>query len=158
MKTSTESLSHRFHRIVSENLPKRLEMMNVLLENPLDNKLFSTKGQGLNTILKELGRIQDFKGVYGFVLDGRVVYLDESSYVLKRILRQYKGTTKYQQQLLHLIDAARKEISPTDSLSIAKEQMSQMGIVIMEIPDDLERELTAVYLKCELDCLYNRYE
>lgn len=71
-------------------------MFKLLMEQPIDHRMFAKKGQGLKTILKELGRLQDFKGIYGFILDHQLVYIDDSSYVLKRVLRQYKGTTKYQ--------------------------------------------------------------
>lgn len=158
LKTSSESLSHRFQRIVTENLPKRLEMFKVLMESPIDHRLFAQKRQGLKTIVKKLGRLQDFKGIYGFILDHQVVYIDDSSYVLKRVLRQYKGTNKYQRNLHQLIQDAREDLDIVNNGLVAEEQLHRMQIVVMEIPDDLERELTTVYLKCEFDCLYNRYE
>ncbi len=133
-------------------------MFKLLMEQPIDHRMFAKKGQGLKTILKELGRLQDFKGIYGFILDHQLVYIDDSSYVLKRVLRQYKGTTKYQRNLLHLIQDAREDIDLINNPLVAEEQLHRMQVVIMEIPDDLERELTTIYLKCEFDCLYNRYE
>lgn len=158
MKQTTESLALRFDRIVNENLPKRLEMFKVLMEKPHSSKLFSTHGVGLKTILTHLGRIQDFKGIYAFIKDGRPVYIDESAYAANRVLRHYKGTTKYQLKLAHLILEAKQETDPNYSLKEAKTELSRFDVLFLDLPDDLERQITTIYLQCQFDCVYNRYD
>lgn len=154
----SELLTHRFDRIVKENLAKRKEMTDVLIGSALDADLFNRKGTGLKTILSKTGRVTDFKGIYGFVEKGKVVYLDESSYVIKRILRHYKGTSKYQLKLAHIILNVKKEKRPTYSIKDALNEMAKMKILFLDLPDDLERQLTTLYLQCQYECVYNRFD
>lgn len=158
MKESTESLSHRFDRIVIDNLKKRHDMFKLLMKRPIPTDMFYESGSGLKTIFKELGRVQDFKGIYGFMLGTKLVFIDESSYVLRRVLRQFKGNTKYQRNLFNIILESREDADMISNMLVAEIQLQRMRLVFLEIPDDLERELTYIYLKCQYDCKFNRYK
>ena len=153
-----QSLALRFNRIIKENLPSRKEMMSVLMENALPADIFYRKGMGVKSILKHTGRLTDFKGIYGFVKNGKVVYLDESSYVIRRLVRHYKGNSKYQLKLAHTILEIHKPNNPSYTIKDALKEMKVMRIVFMDVPDDLERQLTILYLQCQYECIYNRFE
>ncbi len=149
-----QPLALRFDRIVKENLPKRKTMMEVLMESALSANLFFEKGMGVQSILKQTGRLTDFKGIYGFILEGKMVYIDESAYVIRRIVRQFKGNSRYQKKLAHTICSIKKSYSEKDAL----EEMKKMKIVFLDLPDDLERQITTLYLQCQFECVYNRFE
>ncbi|MEP0985377.1 hypothetical protein [Ekhidna sp.] len=153
-----QSLALRFDRIIKENLPKRKKMMDVLFESALPAELFYEKGVGVQSILKHTGRLTDFKGIYGFVEGDKVVYIDESAYVIRRIIRLYKGNSKYQKKLAHTISSIRTLSQPAYKPKDALREMAQMKVVFMDVPDDLERRITTLFLQCQYECIYNRFE
>ncbi|MEO9476527.1 MAG: hypothetical protein ABJG41_13375 [Cyclobacteriaceae bacterium] len=151
-------LKNRFDRIVNENLPKQLKIYAVLAENPLHTDMFHQLGIGLKTVLKKLGRIDDFKGIYILLENCKPVYIDESSNVLQRILQQFKGSSKYQRKLAHTMANIKSANNSLYTVNEALEEMKNMNLVLLELPDDLEREITKLYLQCHFDCMYNIYE
>ncbi|MEP4534626.1 MAG: hypothetical protein ABJ004_16160 [Cyclobacteriaceae bacterium] len=151
-------LKNRFDRIVKNNLPRQLKIYEVLAENPLQTGLFYQSGVGLKTILKKLGRIDDFKGIYILLENGKPVYIDESSNVLHRILQQFKGSSKYQRKLAHTMANIKSANNTLYTVNEALEDMKHMNVVLLELPDDLEREITKLYFQCHFDCVYNIYE
>lgn len=153
-----QSLALRFDRIIKENLHKRREMISVLRENPVPSSLFHKKGMGVKSILKKTGRLTDFKGIYCFIEDGKIVYIDESSYVIRRLVRQYKGNSKYQRKLAQIMVDLHKESQPFYTESDALKAMRKMQIIFMDLPDDLERQITTLYLQCQYECIYNHFE
>ncbi|WP_370089154.1 hypothetical protein [Ekhidna sp.] len=153
-----QPLAQRFERIIKENLPKRKQMMSVLLESPLDSEVFYQKGMGVKSILKSIGRLTDFKGIYAFIENGKVVYIDESSYVIRRILRHYKGNSKYQRKLAHVMTSIHNQNQPLYMVADAIDAMKKMKLIFMDVPDDLERQLTTLYFQCQYECIYNRFD
>ncbi|WP_421764318.1 hypothetical protein [Ekhidna sp.] len=153
-----QPLALRFDRIVKENLPKRKKMMEVLRDSALSAELFNKKGFGLKSILDLTGRITDFKGIYGFIENDKLVYIDESSYVIRRIIRQFKGTSKYQKKLANTMVELHSAERPFYSISDALNAMAEMNIIFMDLPDDLERQITTLYLQCQFECIYNRFD
>lgn len=153
-----QPLALRFDRIVKENLSKRKEMIAVLKESALEAELFNKKGFGLKSILKLTGRVTDFKGIYGLIENDKLVYIDESSYVIKRIIRQFKGSSKYQKKLAHTMVALHRTEQPFYTISDAMNAMASMKIIFMDLPDDLERQITTLYLQCQFECIYNRFD
>lgn len=158
IKNMSKSVSNRFDRIVNENLSKRLEMLEVLMESALPAQTFSRGGIGIKSILKEIGRITDFKGIYVFLKNGKPVYIDESAYVIKRLLRQFKGSTKYQRKLANTITDLKKKSDLLFLTSNAIQEMEEMEIVFMDLSDDLERKITTLYFQSQYDCVYNMFE
>ncbi len=144
---------HRFHRIINESLPKRLEMMNVLVKNAISTEGFYRKGSGLQAVLDETGRVDDFMGIYAFVRKGQPVFIDESAYVLKRIIRHFKGSNKYQQKLAYII--ATRDYGGEGAIHSSLVDMEKMRVAFMDIPDDLERKLTVLYFQAFYKCEYN---
>ncbi len=153
-----QSLALRFDRIFKENLPKRKKMISVLVENPIEGKIFYKKGSGVKSILQQTGRLTDFKGIYAFIHKEKLVFIDESSYVLRRIMRQFKGNSKYQQKLAYTMMKVHQETDPSYTKSDALKAMHKMQLIFMDVPDDLERQLTTLYLQCQFECIYNRFD
>ena len=154
----SKSISNRFDRIVNDNLPKKLEMLEVLMENPFQADVFSRSGVGIMSVMKEIGRVTDFKGVYVFIQNNKPIYIDESSYVVKRLLRHFKGSTKYQKKLASTIADLKSKNRSTFTLNDALAEMREMHIVFMDVPDDLERKITTLYFQSQYDCIYNMFE
>lgn len=130
----------------------------MLLESPLETEVFYKRGIGVKSILKSTGRLTDFKGIYGFIENGKVVYIDESSYVIRRILRHYKGNSKYQRKLAHVMTSIHSQNQPLYLVTDAIAAMEKMQLVFMDVPDDLERQLTTLYFQCQFECIYNRFD
>ena len=153
-----QPLALRFERIVNENLPKRKEMVRVLKENAMPADLFYKKGNGVKSILEKTGRLTDFKGIYGFLDEDKLIYIDESSYVIRRLVRQFKGNSKYQLKLASLMVATHQPSDPSYTTASALKKMKEMKIIFMDVPDDLERQITTLYLQCQFECRYNRVD
>lgn len=153
-----QSLALRFSRIVNENLPKRKEMIRVLMENAMSAELFYKKGNGVKHILSKTGRLTDFKGIYGFIKEGKLIYIDESAYVIRRLVRQFKGNSKYQLKLASIMVATHQSFDPAYTTSHALKEMKKMKIIFLDVPDDLERQITTLYLQCQFECRYNKFD
>ncbi len=153
-----QPLAQRFERIVKENLPKRSEMISVLRGSSIASDVFHQKGMGVKSILKLIGRLTDFKGIYGFIENDKIVFIDESSYVIRRILRHYKGNSKYQRKLAHIMVSVHQPNQSFYTVTDALTSMKKMQIIFMDVPDDLERQITTLYLQCQFECIYNRFE
>lgn len=153
-----QPLALRFDRIVKDNLPKRMEMLNVLKDGAFSAEIFWKKGNGVKSVLEHMGRLSDFKGIYAFIENDKFIYIDESSYVIRRLIRHYKGNSKYQMKLAHLMVNTNKEMQPFYTISDAIKVMENMRIVFIDVPDELERQLTTLYLQCQFECKYNRFE
>lgn len=133
-------------------------MISVLKESAIPADIFYKKGNGVKSILKKTGRLSDFKGIYGFIENEKLIYFDESSYVIRRLVRQFKGNSKYQQKLANVMVDAHRHMNGFYTVSNALEAMKKMKIIFMDVPDDLERQLTTLYLQCQYECRYNRIE
>lgn len=90
--------------------------------------------------------------------EDKLVYIDESSYVIRRLVRHFKGNSKYQKKLAHVMAFTHQVFDPTYTMSDALKAMQKMKIIYMDVPDDLERQLTTLYLQCQYECRYNRFE
>jgi hypothetical protein len=124
----------------------------------MPSNLFFEKGMGVKSILKKTGRLTDFKGIYGFIEGGKIVYIDESSYVIRRLVRHFKGNSKYQRKLAQIMVELHKESQSFYTETNALEAMKKMKIIYIDLPDDLERQITTLYLQCQFECTYNHFE
>lgn len=151
---------HEFDEYCSKILPDKLQMFKNLMLKPFQiNKLFIT-GRGEKGILRALGRINDFKGIYAFLEEGEVVYIGASEKVINRLNFQIKGHTKYQAHLAWEIIKNKsnngREVHRAE-LDKAKSKIKKMDLVFMEITSGVERQLFEIYCSMKLNSKYNSF-
>jgi len=153
---------YTFENYAIDILPKRIEMIDSILKHAFKVKQLFTKGTGEKGVIKKLGRVDDFKGIYGFVKKGTVIYVGTSEKVINRLTYQVKGHTKYQAHLAWEIAKQNKlwvdkKIKIPD-LNAAKEQIMKLDVFFMEVTSPVERYLLEAYAAMHYNCKFNSFE
>lgn len=151
-----------FEEYTEKVLPQRLETLKTLMGKAYWVKDLFGKGQGEKSILKKLGRTNDFKGVYAFIDDGDIIYVGTSEKVINRVSYQIKGYTKYQAHLAWEL-AKENELYLNKRLKIpnldkAKSMILNMKVLFMEVTSPVERHLMEIYSCMHFDCKFNFFE
>ncbi|MBL3657579.1 hypothetical protein [Fulvivirga sediminis] len=151
-----------FEDYAQDILPRRMEMLNSLLKHPFPVKSLFGKGQGEKNVIKKIGRVSDFKGLYAFIQNDEVIYVGTSEKVVNRLSYQVKGYTKYQAHLAWEIakeyDLYTNKKQGTPNLKKAKNIIMNMHVIFLEITSPLERHLMEVYSCMKFDCKFNIFE
>ncbi|MBL6449512.1 hypothetical protein JMN32_24585 [Fulvivirga sp. 29W222] len=160
--TTMNNFEHTFEEYTQEYLPKRLEVFKSLIGKAFKVKDLFGKGQGEKSIIKKLGRLSDFKGVYAFIDDGEVIYVGTSEKVINRLSYHVKGYTKYQAHLAW--ELAKENNLYTDkknkvpNLDKTKRMIMNMKVLFMEVTSPVERHLLEIYSCMYFDCKFNFFE
>lgn len=157
-----KNYEYSFEDYASKILPRRVEMMESLLPNAFEVKKLFRKGTGERGVIKRLGRMGDFKGIYAFVKNNEIVYVGTSEKVVNRLVYHIKGHTKYQAHLAWEIAKdsglwVNKKMGIPD-LDKAKERLLKYNVLFMEITSPIERYLLEIYAAMHFGCKFNDFE
>lgn len=150
---------HTFDEYANKILPARVEMLESLKPHAFKvGKLF-TKGRGERGVIKRLGRMADFKGIYAFIWRSNFVYFGTSEKVINRLIYHVKGHTKYQAHLAWEIAKDKglwinKKMEIPD-METAKKELLKYELVFLEISSPMERYLLEAYATMHFDCKYS---
>ncbi|MDX1628363.1 MAG: hypothetical protein R3345_06670 [Fulvivirga sp.] len=153
---------YTFKDYANQILPRKIKMLESLIPNAFEvSKLFK-KGSGERGVIKKLGRIDDFKGIYAFIDQGKVIYVGASEKVINRLIYQTKGHTKYQAHLAWELAKSEglwvnKKLEIPD-LDKAKKKIMKMQLIFMEITSPIERSLLEIYAAMYFECPFNYFE
>jgi len=156
------SYEYSFKDYALDILPNRIKMIDSMLKHSFKVKKLFSKGTGEKGVIKKIGRVDDFKGFYGFVKKGKVIYVGTSEKVINRLTYQVKGHTKYQAHLAwelakeHNIWINSKFKIP--DLDTAKEKIFKMDVFFMEVTSPIERYLLEPYAAMHYNCAFNSFE
>lgn len=162
MLTTTKNYELTFEDYTKDVLPGKFEEFKSMIGRAFRVKDLFGRGQGEKSILKKIGRISDFKGVYAFIDEGEVIYVGTSEKVINRLSYQVKGYTKYQAHLAWELAKAndlyinKKRKIP--NLDKAKSMIMNMKVLFMEITSPIERHLFEIYSCMHFDCKFNFVE
>jgi len=157
-----KNYEHTFEEYANAILPSRIQMLESLLPNAFKvSKLFK-KGAGERGVIKRLGRMDDFKGIYLFVKAGKVIYVGTSEKVINRLIYHVKGHTKYQAHLAWELAKEKglwvnKKMEIPD-LEAAKKEVMKLQVFFMEITSPIERYLLEIYAAMYFECKFNYFE
>ncbi|UII20045.1 hypothetical protein [Fulvivirga ligni] len=151
-----------FEDYAQDILPRRLEMIKSLMKTPFPVKKLFGQGQGEKNVIKKLGRMSDFKGLYAFLQNDEIVYVGTSEKVINRLSYQVKGYTKYQAHLAWELAKAHglytnKKLQ-TPNLKKAKNIIMNMNVIFLEITSPIERHLMEIYSCMKFDCKFNFFD
>jgi hypothetical protein len=151
-----------FEQYAHDILPEKLEKLKSMISEAYSVKDLFGKRQGEKSIIKKLGRLSDFKGVYAFVDRGDIIYVGTSEKVINRLSYQIKGYTKYQAHLAwelakenELYINKKKKIPNLDK---AKRLMMNMKVLFLEVTSPIERHLLELYSCMYFNCKFNFFE
>lgn len=159
---TVDNCKYSFQKLALTVLPGYMTKMNAAIKRPIPMTVFAEKGNGLKTILKQIGRENDFIGCYIFTEKDKPVYVGISRTVIQRVIQHVKGRTHYDASLAYRIATEhyphtmrRNEIMIDEGFrkefENAKERIRSMGVSYIEIENDLELYLFEAYCAMELD-------
>ena len=157
-----KNYEYDFNDYATTILPSRVEMMESLLPNAFKVSELFGKGSGERGVVKKLGRMMDFKGIYAFAKKGSIIYVGTSEKVVNRVIYHVKGHTKYQAHLAWEIAKEKglwvnKKMEIPD-LTAAKKEVSKLNVFFMEITSPIERYLLEAYAAMHFNCKYNVFD
>lgn len=157
-----KNYEYTFGDYATNILPSRVEMMESLLPHAFKvSKLFG-KGTGERGVVKKLGRMMDFKGIYAFAKQGTIIYVGTSEKVINRVVYHVKGHTKYQAHLAWEIAKDKglwiNKKMGIPNLESAKKEVSKLEVLFMEVTSPIERYLLEAYAAMHFNCKYNSFE
>ncbi|MTI20328.1 hypothetical protein E1176_04775 [Fulvivirga sp. RKSG066] len=157
-----KNYEYTFDEYATKILPRRVEMIESLLPNAFKISRLFGKGVGEKGVIKRLGRMADFKGIYLFIKGSKVVYIGTSEKVINRLVYHIKGHTKYQAHLAWEIAKDRglwvnKKMEVPD-LDAAKAEVFKLKVLFLEITSPVERYLIEAYAAMHFECKFNYFE
>ncbi|MEX2336643.1 MAG: hypothetical protein WD555_05175 [Fulvivirga sp.] len=151
-----------FEQYAHDILPEKLEKLKSMISEAYPVKDLFGKRQGEKSIIKKLGRLSDFKGVYAFVDQGDIIYVGTSEKVINRLSYQIKGYTKYQAHLAWELakenDLYINKKKKIPNLNKAKRLMMNMKVLFLEVTSPIERHLLELYSCMYFNCKFNFFE
>lgn len=157
-----DNCRHSFQELVTNILPSHMKRMWNAIADPLPMQGFARKGVGPKSVLRQLGRKNDFAGCYVLLEGTCPIYVGISRTVVQRLLQHVKGKTHFDASLAYKI-ASEKHIhgqsrqvamaDPAfkDEFEKAKHYLKSLDVAFIEIENDLELYLFEVYCAMELD-------
>lgn len=160
---------HDFATLTSTIFPDLLKQLRLCMEKPLDSDLFRKTGFGEASILKSLGKKEDFPGLYVF-LDGKMpIYVGISQGVIGRLLEHLRGITHFSASLVFNMACSKCEIEGTRDARMlnqtfkaafdeARKELARCKVAFVEVKNPAVRYGFELYAAMELDCKWNTFE
>ncbi len=165
-----DGCTHDFATLATAVLPELLQKLRKALEQPHDASYFSQKGRGngVASILKRLGKNEDFSGLYAFLEAGKPMYVGISRGVIGRLRDHLLGTDHYTASLLYSMACvgcttkARRDDRMKDALfmkafEVARSALSNCRVAFIEIPNPLVLYVFEAYAAMAFDCKWNTF-
>jgi len=165
-----DECQYSFKELAEQRLPLLMTKMNEALASSMQMSIFSEKGVGKKTILKNLKKKSDFQGCYVLSDENGPLYVGISRGIIQRLIQHVKGKTHFDASFAYRIASENfeHEMSRGDAMnhdkfktyfSDAQKYISGMSVAFIEIPNDLELYLFEVYCSMELDTsLWNTFK
>lgn len=130
------------------------------MKSPYSVKELFKTGEGEVSILDNLGRLTDFKGVFVLLNEQKPVYVGHSKSVIKRLINDLKGASSYKSKLLRNI--AKRDRLFLDQkgkyldLESSRNLMRSFDVAFIEVNPPIERRILFLYALAGFKCKYNR--
>ncbi len=136
--------------------------IRVAMENSRPLAEFCVAGVGVKTIVRRLGKQDDFSGCYVLLRDGKPFYVGISRGVAARLRQHGRGTTHFDASLAYRMAcekvphhttraAAMEDPVFRDAFDEAKQLLIGSSVAFIEIPNALELYLFEAFCAMELD-------
>jgi predicted GIY-YIG superfamily endonuclease len=151
-----------FTELSANVLPAYMIKMRAAMNKPLKLTEFCTPRQGVKTILKRLGRTNDFSGCYVLLRKGKPFYVGISRVVVARLRQHGTGKTHFDASLAYRMacekvahkmtrNDAMKDLSFRQAFQDAQRLLLGSTVVFIEIRNPLELHVFEAFCAMELD-------
>ena len=151
-----------FLQLAKQTLPGHMKRLRAEMRAAMPLDGFCRRGVGAKTVLRRLGRGEDFPGCYALVRKDKPFYIGISRRVVHRLLEHVKGKTHYSASLAYMMASRRYPPKVTRSLAMrnhtfkrhfekARRELSRARVAFVEILNPLELDLFEAYAAMELD-------
>ena len=132
-----------------------------MVMHPMPVAEFCTRGTGIKTLLKRLGRITDFPGCYVLLQKGKPFYVGISRAVISRLRQHGLGRTHFDASLAYRMacksvnhtltrDDAMKDIAFKNAFDRAQQLLRDSSVVFVEITNPFELYVFEPFCAMEL--------
>jgi predicted GIY-YIG superfamily endonuclease len=158
-----------FADLAAEVLPKYMDDIQAAMQNIRPLSGFCTRGVGVKTIVKRLGKQDDFSGCYVLLHDDKPFYVGISRRVVARLRQHGSGTTHSDASLAYSMarekvahnvtrTAAMKNPLFKQAFEEAKQLLNSCTVAFVEIENPLELYLFEAYCAMSFDtCKWNTF-
>jgi hypothetical protein len=166
---SIDDCATNFLDLATTVLPEYMRDIRVAMSNGHPLAGFCSPGVGVKSIVKKLGKLDDFSGCYVLLQDGGPFYVGISRRVVARLRQHGTGTSHFNATLAYRMardkvphkmtqSAAMKDPSFRRAFDEAKELLMGCGVAFIEIQNPVELYLFEAYCAMELDtCKWNTF-
>lgn len=156
-----DNCANTFAELANEILPKRMEELRHAMQSPRPLAHVAERGVGLKTILKEMGKTEDFSACYVLMADVPF-YVGISGGLVQRLLDHVGGSNHWTASLAHMMATKNSGYTGTRNKALedrayacafkqAKSDLAKGSFAFIEIQNPLELYLFEVYAAMELD-------
>jgi hypothetical protein len=164
-----DGCTNTFIKMARTVLPNYMKAMSVAMRHPRPLTEFCTRGLGVKTIAKQLGRQGDLSGCYVLLRNGNPFYVGISRGVIARLRQHGTGVTHFDASLAYRMAydrvphkttraAAMKDPAFRRAFEEAKRRLIGSSVALIEIANPLELYLFEAYCAMKLDtCKWNTF-
>lgn len=152
-----------FAELASVILPDYMTRLVAAMAEPRSLNEFCASGVGIKTMLRRLGRADDFSGCYVLLRDGKPFYVGISRGVVGRLRQHVTGKTQFNASLAYLMACGKKvthKMKRNDAMKDpafrqafdeAQRLLRDSSVAFIEISNPLELYFFEAYCAMELD-------
>jgi predicted GIY-YIG superfamily endonuclease len=164
-----DACTSTFGNLAAVALPQYMAQLRTAMSQPRPLAEFCIRGVGTRTILRQLGRHDDFSGCYVLLREDKPFYVGISRSVVSRLSQHGKGKTHFDASLAYRMACAKMPHAKTRGeamkdrafyrvFSEAQELLRASKVAFIEIRNPLELYLFEAYCAMELDtCEWNTF-
>ncbi|MCF8112013.1 MAG: hypothetical protein K9J85_11055 [Desulfobacteraceae bacterium] len=161
MPKSIDECEASFEELATSILPAHYSRLKENMNSPFPASWVREKGVGQATLLKRLGRMEDFPGCYVFIEDGEPLYVGISRCVISRLFQHLTSNTHFSGSLAYYIakrqnnpGGTREQNMKNDKFRTlfeeSKRRQEKCTIATVEIENPVELHLFEVYAAMKL--------
>ena len=144
-----DGCEHAYHELVSEVLPRYMNVLRERMRNPIPMADFAVKGVGPVTLQRRLGLIRDPGGSYVILDEGNPIYVGISRGLIRRLRDHVLGHDHLVATLAYRIAATMHPHGNTASLAMrnpdfqmrfqeSRDYLIRLSTAFVEIANPLE--------------------
>jgi hypothetical protein len=157
-----DDCKNSFDELTAHTLPAHFVRLTENMKIPIPATWIRTRGVGLATVLREMGRAQDFSGCYVFIENDKPLYVGISRSVIKRLFQHLTSSSHYSGSLAYFIAKRQNDPGGTRDQNMAstdfrklfeasQRRLEACTIGVVEIDNYVELHLFEVYAAMQLN-------
>jgi hypothetical protein len=145
-----------FHELATNVLPTHFTRLKENMKSPFPASWIREMGVGKSTLLKRIGRKNDFSGCYVFIENGSPLYVGISRNVINRLFQHLTSNSHFSSSLAYYIAKCQRDTGSTREQNMSdpefrslfedsQRRLEKCSIAAVEINNSVELHLFEVY-------------